>query len=151
MIDLQKAFEDLGFTQVRTLIASGNVLFESSEKNEEKLQEIIEKKLEIVFGFTILVILRSKKEIKDLIMHEPFKNSSQEKGTRFQITLFSGDIKSKENIKQEGFEILPIDKRTLASVVYPNGKTTELMTFVDKNFGKNSTTRNWNTLLKLID
>lgn len=44
MNDLQKVFIDLGFSSVKTLIASGNVLFETQEENEEKLRETLEKR-----------------------------------------------------------------------------------------------------------
>jgi uncharacterized protein (DUF1697 family) len=110
----------------------------------------IEKILLEKFGFSIFVILRTKKEVESLIEKNTFNSENFEKGTRLQITLFSNDIKSSEVIKKEGFEIHVIGKRELASNVYPEGKTTELMTFIDKTFGKNSTTRNWNTILKLV-
>ena len=45
MTDLAKAFESLGFSNVKTLIQSGNVIFESAPKGEEKLTNEIAKKL----------------------------------------------------------------------------------------------------------
>ena len=150
MEDVQNVFVSHGFSTVKTLIASGNVLFASSEKDEKKLCSEIEKNLFDTFGFGIFVILKSKEEIESLIKKEPFGSGDFEKGTRLQITLFSEDITSSETIEKEGFEIHVVDKRTLASIVYPEGKTTELMTFIDKMFGRNSTTRNWNTIQKLV-
>lgn len=151
MDDLQDVFLSHGFSAVKTLIASGNVIFETAETNEEKLRLEIENMLLQKFGFRIAVILRSKEALEKLVKSEPFKDAPQEKGVRLQITLFSENIKSFEPIKKDGFEIHVIGKRELASIVYPEGKTTDLMTFIDKTFGKNSTTRDWNTLLKLID
>lgn len=150
MDDLQKVFEALGFTDIKTLIASGNVAFTALEIDEKDLQQKIEKALEKFFGFTILVILRTMDEIDKLIKVEPFKRIEIEPGIRLQITFFSADMKSTESIKNHDFLITIIDNRTLASVVYPNGKTTNLMTTIDKTFGKYSTTRNWNTIQKLL-
>ena len=150
MEDLQNCFVSHGFSTVKTLIASGNVMFESEETNEEKLRVEIEKILLEKFNFSIFVILRMKKEVESLVKKYTFSSENFEKGTRLQITLFSNDIKSSEVIKKEEFEIHLLGKRELVSIVYPEGKTTELMTFIDKTFGKNSTTRNWNTILKLV-
>lgn len=149
MEDLQKTFEDLGFSDIKTLIASGNVVFATPETNEKVLQQKIEELLEKTFGFTIPVILRRKDEIEKLIEENPFKNIKIEPGTRLQMTLFSDAMKSQESIKNTEFMIRNIDNRTLAGIVYPNGKTTNLMTTIDRTFGKYSTTRNWNTILKL--
>jgi len=156
MGDLQKIFVDLGFTEVKTLIATGNVIFETDEQNEEVLRVKLETVLEKRFAFSIPVILRTKREIEKLLELNPFKEiatpSARNDGSkvRLQVTLFGHMINGRVPIKQNGFEIVYIGKRDIASIVYPDGKTTELMTYVDKIFGKNSTTRNWNTIQKLI-
>lgn len=151
MQDLQQVFEDMDFSHVQTLIASGNVLFDSPEKDEEKLRESIEKALEEKFEFSILVILRTAEELQKLVEKKPFEKiaRSNEKGVRLQVTLFNHPVSGDFPIQRNGFEIFSIGQRELGSVVYPDGKTTELMTYIDKTFGKNSTTRNWNTLQKL--
>lgn len=149
MEDLQNCFVSHGFSTVKTLIASGNVIFESDETDEEKLRHDIEEMLVKKLGFSIITILRKQKEVESLIKIKPFGSGNFPKGTRLHVTLFSDEIKSSEIIKKDGFEIHVVGTRELASIVYPEGKTTELMTFIDKTFGKNSTTRNWNTIQKL--
>jgi uncharacterized protein (DUF1697 family) len=63
--------------------------------------------------------------------------------------LFDQKIRGEFPIQKKGFTIVLLGERELGSMVYSTGKTTELMTFIDKTFGKNSTTRNLNTLQKL--
>lgn len=152
MGDLQHVFEELGFTQVKTLIASGNVFFASLENDREKLRKNIEEKLEKYFAFSIPVILRTREDVEDLVKQNPFYgiSRSDEKGVRLQVTLFDHEITGEFPMHKNGFTMFLINKKALGSVVYPEGKTTELMTFIDKTFGKNATTRNWNTLVKII-
>jgi uncharacterized protein (DUF1697 family) len=71
MDDLKRAFESSGFSRVQTFIQSGNVLFESNEK-EEHLEKIIMNKIESVFGFSTEVILRTKDELVNIISNCPF-------------------------------------------------------------------------------
>lgn len=151
MDNLQKVFEKFGFSDVRTLIASGNVLFDTETIDEEILREDIEEALLKQFGFTIPVILRTKDEIEILVKNDPFANVEIEQGARLQITFFAEEIDGKAPIEKEGFVIVYVGKREVASVVALSGKTTDLMAFVDKTFGKNSTTRNWNTVQKLLE
>ncbi|EQB37327.1 hypothetical protein M948_01960 [Virgibacillus sp. CM-4] len=50
MAELRRALEAIGFSQVQTYIQSGNILFESNER-EESLQKQTEKRIEEEFGF----------------------------------------------------------------------------------------------------
>src|SRR5215475_6853587 len=73
MDDLKKWFAALGFKNVKTILASGNVLFESSATGEDALVKKIEKKLESELGHTVTVQIRSIEEIQKLADREPFK------------------------------------------------------------------------------
>lgn len=150
MEDLQRVFQDIGCEDVKTFITSGNVQCTISETNEETLCRKLEDALEKKFGFPIPVILRSKEDLQELVQKDPFKDVLQEKGTRLHVTFFSEDLTNFEAVDMKGFHITVVGKRELASVVDPEGKTTELMTCIDKIFGKNCTTRNWSTILKLV-
>jgi len=61
---LKQTFEDLGFTDVKTYINSGNVIFASKGKpSASKIETAIEKE----FGFAVPVVLRSMQQIKALL------------------------------------------------------------------------------------
>ncbi|HXS15318.1 MAG TPA: DUF1697 domain-containing protein [Candidatus Saccharimonadales bacterium] len=149
MQDLEQVFEQMGFINSKTLLASGNVLFDSIEKNEELLKKEIQEALQKQFGFSIPVVLRTKEEIVQLVKKRPFQYEVIENGMRLQITFFDKKVTGDFPIHEKGFTLFALGERELGSVIQPEGKTTELMTFIDKTFGKNSTTRNWNTLQKL--
>lgn len=71
MAALKEMFEALRFEAVQTFIQSGNVLFRSDEA-EESLRDRIEKELERVFQFPIIVVLRTAEELEQLLQSCPF-------------------------------------------------------------------------------
>jgi len=71
MSDLKRTFEAMGFCRVQTYIQSGNVLFESNEK-EEPLRKRIEHEIEAAFGFSVTVVLRTAAELERIIRNCPF-------------------------------------------------------------------------------
>lgn len=71
MADLRACFEKAGFTNVRTYINSGNVFFESDEKDEAELVLQCEKAIEKQFGFHVVCAVISAEEIKDSLAHAP--------------------------------------------------------------------------------
>lgn len=74
MADLKQMFEQLGLYQVQTYIQSGNVMFKSAER-AETLQRRIEHEFEQVFGFSVIAVLRTAEELKELIRDCPFSKA----------------------------------------------------------------------------
>jgi uncharacterized protein (DUF1697 family) len=72
MADLRASFEALGFEAVETFIASGNVVFDSSEADDEKLELVIERALEADFGYPIETFVRSMEEVAEVAARDPF-------------------------------------------------------------------------------
>ena len=76
MDSLRGLFESLGFEEVETFIASGNVIFESGARNAASLEAKIAKQLEAALGYEVATFLRSAKELADVAAHEPFPGVS---------------------------------------------------------------------------
>ena len=57
MADLKAAIEDAGFSEVTTLIASGNVIFSSSERNQAKIEDTLEKIIHARFKLPVRVMV----------------------------------------------------------------------------------------------
>lgn len=71
--DLRSRFEELGFGDVATFRASGNVIFGSDEGDGEvALTERIEAGLSIALGYEVPVFLRSAAEVGEISAHDPF-------------------------------------------------------------------------------
>ena len=71
MIELRRIGEGCGFTNVRTFIASGNLLFDS-ELAEGEVQSRIEVKLETFFGKPVPVFVRTAAELAATAAANPF-------------------------------------------------------------------------------
>jgi uncharacterized protein (DUF1697 family) len=72
MADLRASFVRVGFDGVETFIASGNVIFESGETDEEKLERVIERGLEADLGYPVETFIRSIVELGEIARRDPF-------------------------------------------------------------------------------
>jgi uncharacterized protein (DUF1697 family) len=72
MEDLRRYFEAMGFSNVSTLIASGNVLFESSEADAAALERRIEAALREALGYDAATFLRTGPELAQVAAQDPF-------------------------------------------------------------------------------
>ncbi|HEY6020371.1 MAG TPA: DUF1697 domain-containing protein, partial [Candidatus Paceibacterota bacterium] len=88
---LKAAFEDMGFTNVATVIASGNIIFETKQENDHKLEKKIEDGLDKRLGFRRAAIVRSQAELEKLVKKNPFKGVKDEKAAAvFALPLWEG-------------------------------------------------------------
>jgi uncharacterized protein (DUF1697 family) len=71
MADLKECVEELGYDDVSTFIASGNVLFETPERNAAKLESAIRRALERRFRLPITVVVRSRAEVGRIVKAIP--------------------------------------------------------------------------------
>jgi uncharacterized protein (DUF1697 family) len=82
MADLRASFEALGFEAVETFIASGNVIFDATESDEEKLERVIERGLESDFGYPIETFVRSMGELAKIARRDPFIRTDPDRDGR---------------------------------------------------------------------
>lgn len=72
MTDLRVLFEQLGFANVATFIASGNVIFESAASDTTVLQTQIEHQLKQALGYHVPTFLRTSEELAAIASYQPF-------------------------------------------------------------------------------
>jgi uncharacterized protein (DUF1697 family) len=72
---LRSLFAELGYKNVRTLIASGNVVFEAGAKKATVVESAVEKHLEKSLGYKVTTFVRTPDEIAAVVAHEPFPRS----------------------------------------------------------------------------
>ena len=75
MDQLRGLFESLGFTNVVTVIASGNVIFNSTSKSAPALEKKIETLLQKALGYEVITFVRSTSELKAIAEYRPFDAS----------------------------------------------------------------------------
>lgn len=74
MDHLRSLFESLGFANVETFIASGNVIFDSASKSTKALEKKIEGCLESTLGYAVATFIRSTAELSAVAAHKPFSD-----------------------------------------------------------------------------
>jgi uncharacterized protein (DUF1697 family) len=158
MADLKRAFESLGFENVKTLGASGNVAFgaPARQPNPASLGRKIEEGLRKAFAKEISVILRTVEHLKELDRTKPFAGVKITTDIRLYVTFLSEKPRNSLRVPYvspgKDFRILAVSDTEIFSVTdLSKGATVESMRIIEKEFGRNVTTRNWNTIVKLVE
>jgi uncharacterized protein (DUF1697 family) len=151
---LRKLFETAGFAGVETVIASGNVVFESSKKNTGDLERAIETHLKKVLGYPVATFVRSMPELAAIVDLEPFGPESLEppdsvfvgflrsaisKDGRRQIAALSNDV---DTVVADGREVYWRARKGFA-------ESTISYAVVEKLLKTEATFRNVNTIRRM--
>lgn len=138
MAHLKSLFESLGFTNVRTLLNSGNVLFESAKKPDAAA-------IEKAIGMGVRVILRTPKDLEKVLSGNPFPDAEPGK-----LVVMFLDGPPNGSLDWEGPEEVAVEKRHLY-LYYPDGMGRSKLshTFIERRLKVAGTARNWNTVSKL--
>lgn len=152
MAELRDALEAEGFAQVKTLLASGNVILEAG--SEAGLKPKLEAAMSRHAGFPIEVVLRSDEALAAMVASEPFGTVPEDADVKLYVMLFDAPLTPRPRLQSVpgDYEVLRVDERDIFVVAHrkPNGRYGEGMDKLDKQLPKGAlvTTRNWNTILK---
>lgn len=152
MADLKKLFEDLGFSNPKTYIQTGNVIFNSSINNDE-LKTIIENGIKNSFDLNIKVIIKAEEQINEVLKKNPFVQDL-EKNERVYITLLAKKPSDEKIEKLNSLSNNVDEFKVIEDVVYilcRKGFAESLFSnnFLEKSLVVDSTTRNLDTMNKL--
>jgi len=151
MPDVKKAFEAAGFTDVKTLLSSGNVVFGARSASETALRKKIEAALLRRLGNAFLTIVRPVEALRDMLASDPYR-AFRIDPTAKRIVTFLRDkpaTKLKLPIEQDGARILAVKGREVFTTYTRTPKGPVFMTLLEKTFGKEQTTRTWETVTKV--
>jgi uncharacterized protein (DUF1697 family) len=148
---LRAVLEELGFTKVKTVISSGNVLFESRTADPAKLEVKIEAAWPEKLGFTSTTIVRSLDELKELAAAAPFAGYEHGPKTSLNVTFLKHMPAHPVTLEGQGFTIAATPPREICSIIdTTTSKTPDFMAKAEKAFGKQITTRTWKTVERII-
>ena len=153
---LRKEFESLDFRNVKTVLASGNVFFETPvEKTSLGLSQEISQKLKVTLGREILVIVRPIDELRAFEARQPFDGIEVTPGIRLFVTFIREHPVGRNNSASTlppGIRIISASDGIVCSVLeeQPGIDTVMLMAALEKEYGREVTTRTWKTLEKLL-
>jgi uncharacterized protein (DUF1697 family) len=154
MADLRSLVEGCGFAKVRTLLQSGNVVFETKAKPSPSLEKQLEGLLVKELGLKTPVLVRSSEEWRRVVDDNPFPKEAKadpghlvamplkakpEKGA---LEALRAAIVGREQVKLVGQDLY---------LVYPDGIGESKLTIalIEKKLSVTGTGRNWNTTQKI--
>jgi uncharacterized protein (DUF1697 family) len=149
---LVKAFEAAGFEQVKTVLSSGNVVFTSGGKSLSALERKAEQAMAAELGKAFPTIVRPIDELAQLLEKDPFAKFGLEPNAKRVVTFLKNEPKARLAlpITLDGARILLVKDRAVFSAYVPSPKGPVFMTLIEKTFGKELTTRTWETVTKIV-
>ncbi|HEY8296862.1 MAG TPA: DUF1697 domain-containing protein [Candidatus Baltobacteraceae bacterium] len=154
MSDLRAFAEQLGFTGVRTLLQSGNLVFRSDGRSNDALERLFEEQAKERLGIATQFFVRSNAQWKRIVARNPF-HAQAERDPGHLVVLSLKDAPSAAAAKAlqaaiPGRELAQVDGQT-AYIVYPDGigESRLTATLIERRLETHGTGRNWNTVLKL--
>ena len=148
---LKAAFEAAGFTDVKTVLGSGNVVFDARSTSEQALQQKAEAAMQEHLGQAFITIVRPIEQLRKLLETDPYERFKVDPKAKRIVTFLRGRPKAKIALPVEldGARILSIKDREIFSAYLPTPKGPVFMTLIEKTFGKDVTTRTWDTVVKV--
>jgi uncharacterized protein (DUF1697 family) len=157
MDELKRIFEVNGFQNVKTILASGNIIFETTIPETSTLITETEKQLEKKLGYKVNVVLRTLDELHLLVKSNPFKQIKITPRTKLLLTFLPekpvNRLKIPHKSPDKDFTVIRIAGNEIYSVVnlLPNKRPYRIISFLEKEFGNKITTRNWSTIVKIVN
>jgi Protein of unknown function (DUF1697) len=146
---LKSAAESAGFSNVQTLLSSGNVIFESDVTDLGKIEDKLEKTWPAKLGFNSRTIVRSQPQLQALVSQDPYKGSQHSRSSYLLVTFFKVPPKPKPS--KDYYDALGVN--ALCSNLDNSGAlgTPDFMAKLDKQFGKDQiTSRTWLTIQRIL-
>lgn len=153
MADLRIHLEQLNFKNVQTYIQSGNVVFQSSDKDVEALENAIKNQILKKYGFEVPVVVKSQQELKSIFDNCPF-SEDKKKNSYFMIFLESPKeelIKEMSLIKYPNEEFYMTKNCIYFYCSLGYGRTKFNSNFFERKLKVSATARNYKTMVKLIE
>jgi uncharacterized protein (DUF1697 family) len=153
---LRALCEALGLAGAQTLLQSGNVVFQSGEADRAKLARRIEGGIEKKFGFEARVVLRSSADLRRVIRENPFAGGKERNPSLLHVMFLEARAATKSfEALRSGFsgpEEMHIAGEELY-LYYPHGAGRSKLTndFIQRKLQVTGTSRNWNTVGKLLE
>ena len=150
MQELAKAFAAAGFTDVKTVLSSGNVVFSASGA-ERAIQKKAEAAMQEHLGKSFLTFVRPADELQSLLKADPYAAFKLKPGAKRVVTFLTAKPTGAPKLPVElgDAKILALQGRELFSAYIPGPKGPVFMTLIERTFGKDVTTRTWDTLRKV--
>lgn len=151
MPDVKRAFEAAGFTNVATVLSSGNVLFDAASRSTAAIERKIEAALEKALGRPFPTLVRPIDALRRMLESDPYRGAKVPVAAKRVVT-FVRDAKEVPDlpIERDGARIVKFEDAVAFSAYLPSPKGPVFMVLIERAFGKDQTTRTWQTIEKVV-
>jgi uncharacterized protein (DUF1697 family) len=152
MPDLTHALNAMGFKDVKTVLASGNVVFSGPKASEATVARKVEAALEKHAGKKFPTIVRTIADLEALLAKDPFAKYRVSAKAKRVVTFLRNEPKTKLAlpIERDGARIIALHGLVLLSAYEQSEKGPVFMALIEKTCGKEVTTRTWETVRKIV-
>lgn len=153
MAELKALCAELGYAQIKTILASGNVRFEADRDPKAELEAAIEKR----WGWFSEAVMRSGPEIEAMLASTPFAAYPDEGKFHRYVMLFDKPLPQGTSYTgiPDNYDVVRADGREIYLVGYrqPDGRHGPGLDKFDRQLEKGAiaTMRNWNTIPKVLN
>lgn len=150
MPDLKRCFESAGFANVKTVLASGNVVFDARSAPETKLERQAEAAMAQQLDRAFYPIVRSVDFLEELLASDPYAKFKLPPDAKRVVTFLRKPPTAPVDLplEHDGARILARRGREIFTAYTPSPRGPVFMELLKRTFGTEITTRTWDTLLK---
>ncbi|HVI69511.1 MAG TPA: DUF1697 domain-containing protein [Magnetospirillaceae bacterium] len=152
MSSLRELFDNLGLRDSKTVLATGNIIFETAQSDKKILARQIEQAIDRVYNYQTVAVLYTEAELRLLIKADPFRGITSTSQRSHQVSFIqkgSGRLPFDlpHDVPQKGYKVICQVGDTICSLMDLSGATRpDLLAVLDRAFNKQVTTRNWKTV-----
>ena len=151
MADLRAAFETAGFDDVRTILASGNVAFSTRKSPQATIERKVEAAIFAGLGRSFETYVRNADDLRALLDRDPFKPFRIPADARRVITfLRSAPRVPRLPVVLHEARILAVEGCEAFTMYRRVAETPDFMKLIAQTFGKEQTTRTWETVTRCV-
>lgn len=153
---LRKVLAELDFQNISTYIQSGNIIFESAVDDPNLLEQQIAQKIEEHFGFVVPVRITTLDELKTIAAENPFASENLADPTQPYVTFLSdepaaGNLEQLKLVDFQGDRFVSRSRVLYLWYARSAADTKLSNAVIEKKLQLKATSRNWKTVLKLIE
>jgi uncharacterized protein (DUF1697 family) len=150
MPDLKRCFEAAGFATVRTILASGNLVFDARSPSEEAIERKAEASMQALLGHAFTTIVRPVSALQELLARDPYAACGAAPGAKRVVSFLREPARPKVilPLESEGATVLCVLGREALTAYLPSAKGPVFMKLIEMAFGTEVTTRTWETVKK---
>lgn len=152
MLALKRAWEAAGFKEVKTVLASGNVVFAARTAAVATLERKCVAAMQAAMGRSFAAIVRPVEDLRRMLERDPFAAHGLPADAKRIVTFLRRPPAAAPALPltMDGASILELAGQEVFSAYVPSPRGPVFMALIEKTFGADVTTRTWDTVRKCV-